>query len=148
MQFATDAMKNMSPEDMANMQKMATQMGNNGGTPAANAMNAPNVMSMLKDPKAMDGMVKMMQNMDEDSLVGMLKMSQPNMDDAAARKAAQSMKGFDEKSMKMAMQFASTLHGAGERVQNAKAYLLARPGVLVAGVFLILALLLRYFGVL
>jgi len=48
--------------------------------------------AFLKDPKAMEGVMKMMSGMDEDSLVGMLKMSQPGMDDATARKAAQSMK--------------------------------------------------------
>lgn len=144
-QMSMEMMKGMSAEDMANMQRMAGQMqGGSGGAPGA----APkmDMSSMMKDPKAMESAMKMMTGMDEGALANMLKMSQPGMSDDAARKAAQQMKSMDEGSMKMMMKVAGGVQGAYVKYKSAQAWLLARPGVLAAIAFLLIALLARWFG--
>lgn len=156
MQQYAELMKGMSPEELQRMQEVAAGASNNFVSPAqarAGEKHASNMgamwgmADMLKDPKAMKQAMSMMKQMDEEQLATLMKMNQPNMTDQNARRMAQQMKSADDRVLGMLLGGMSALARARAQVMSATQWFLTNPTALFAVIVLVLAVILRYVGI-
>ena len=110
---AAGMMKNMKPETMQSMMKMAQSMGTEGGK--GFDPNDPDMMSKmqkeLNNPEMREAMVEMIQGMDSESLKEMSKSMGMTMDDAQAEQAVNALKNISPKTMERMLSMASVAGG-------------------------------------
>eukprot|EP01026_Neomeris_dumetosa_P080767 TRINITY_DN898_c1_g1_i1.p1 TRINITY_DN898_c1_g1~~TRINITY_DN898_c1_g1_i1.p1 ORF type:complete len:562 (-),score=69.87 TRINITY_DN898_c1_g1_i1:230-1915(-) len=134
---ASKMMANMTPEDMERISGFATQSSSQTG-------GQPDPSSMMKDPKMMESAMSMMQNMSENELAQFLKQMSPGMSEEMARTSAQSMKSLSPGQMKILMQ----LQSFAQKLGSVKSAILGKMGLVITILILIVAMLLRFYGVL
>lgn len=153
LQQSAEMMKNMSPEELQRMQQMATSARQSGtAVPSTAAGGVPGtgmgaMADMLKDPKAIKQAMSMMKQMDEGQLANLMKMNQPHMSDEDAHRMAQQMKSADDRVMGMLLGGVSVLAQARARLMSGKDWLLNNPTILIAVILIVIAVVLRYVGV-
>ena len=104
---AASMMKNMKPEAMEGMMKMASEMKDmgldptSGGAPSADAMSK--MAEKMKDPAMQAAMSDMMKNISPEQLKEMSKASGMNMSDEQAEQTAKMMQNLDPKTMQRLM---------------------------------------------
>lgn len=153
LQQSAEMMKNMSPEELQRMQQMATSARQSGtAVPSTAAGGVPGtgmaaMADMLKDPKAIKQAMSMMKQMDEGQLANLMKMNQPHMSDEDAHRMAQQMKSADDRVMGMLLGGVSVLAQARARLMSGKDWLLKNPTILIAVILIVIAVVLRYVGV-
>lgn len=144
--MAAEMMGKMSSEDMQRMQQMAAGMGGAGGAMPSNLMSGE-ALSKLSDPKFMEMSMNMMRSMDQASLVNMMMSSGMCKNEQQAEAMAQQMKGMSDSQMKMMMGAANVMQRGANAFVKTKEALLSRSTLLVAIAVVLLALLLRYLGI-
>eukprot|EP01025_Chloroclados_australasicus_P022532 TRINITY_DN2316_c0_g2_i1.p1 TRINITY_DN2316_c0_g2~~TRINITY_DN2316_c0_g2_i1.p1 ORF type:complete len:551 (-),score=77.20 TRINITY_DN2316_c0_g2_i1:412-2064(-) len=138
MATASKLMANMSPEDLQKMTKLATSAKAAGSNPENMAA------SMMQDPQMMEQALSMMQNMNEDDLAQMFKQMNPGMSDDVAKGSAQQMKKLSQGQMKMLLQAQQFVQKLG----TYKSTVFSRTGIIITLIILLLAIGLRYLGIL
>jgi tetratricopeptide (TPR) repeat protein len=117
---AAGMMKNMKPETMQSMMKMAQGMGADGGK--GFDPNDPDMMSKmqkeLNNPEMREAMVEMIQGMDSESLKEMSKGMGMAMDDAQAEQAVNALKNISPKTMERMLTMASFAGGIYSRFKR------------------------------
>ena len=117
---AAGMMKNMKPETMQSMMKMAQSMGTEGGK--GFDPNDPEMMSKmqkeLNNPEMREAMVEMIQGMDSESLKEMSKSMGMTMDDAQAEQAVNALKNISPKTMERMLSMASVAGGIYSRFKR------------------------------
>lgn len=155
MQQSAELMKSMTPQELQRMQEMASSTNQTSSSPfpvqagagKKAAMDVGGMADMLKDPKAMKQAISMMKQMDEGQLANLMKMNKPNMTDEDARRMAQQMKGADDRVMGVLLGGISVLAQARAKVLCVTEWLLKNPVALVSVVLLVVAVALRFIGI-
>eukprot|EP00798_Chlamydomonas_sp_ICE-L_P001542 gene1543-32922_t len=119
---------------------MAPPLG--GGAPPADMM-----ASMTADPKFMENAMNMMRNMDEETMTSMMKQSGLVKTDDQARQMAKQMKGMSDGQVKMMMKAANVVQAGSRGFAKVRDAVTSRSFLLISLLVLLLALLLRYLGV-
>lgn len=117
---AASMMKNMKPDTMKAMMKMAKSFGADGAQgvdPAGGDMMAK-VQKELNNPEMRQAMVDMMQSMDVDTIKEMSKSMGMSMDDAQAEQAANALKNISPQTMNRMLTMASYAGSAYTRFKR------------------------------
>ena len=119
---ASGMMKNMKPETMKAMMKMAKGMGMDGQGGGGMDPNDPNLMAKMQEglnnPEMREAMVDMMQSMDAESIKEMSQSMGMSMDDAQAEQAANALKNISPKTMDRMLTMASFAGGMYSRFKR------------------------------
>eukprot|EP00882_Tetradesmus_deserticola_P016830 GHRQ01017999.1.p2 GENE.GHRQ01017999.1~~GHRQ01017999.1.p2 ORF type:complete len:285 (+),score=175.06 GHRQ01017999.1:113-967(+) len=151
MQAASQMMANMKPEDFAAMSSMMGGMAA-GGAPGAAGAGPEGVPAGMGDmlanmnPAMVEGMLTSLQAMDEDSLKEMMKGMCGGNEQQAAAMASQ-MKNMSPGQMRMVTKAAGVVQGGVQTARKARAWLAGNVMLVVAAVLLVVAILLRWFGI-
>jgi len=116
---AAGFMKNMKPETMQTMMKMAKSMGDDSG--AAGAGSSDMMAKMQKEfanPEMREAMVDMIQGIDSQSLKEMTQSMGMSMDDAQAEQAVNALKSISPKNMERMLSMASFAGGIYSRFKR------------------------------
>ncbi|GFH28993.1 TPR_REGION domain-containing protein [Haematococcus lacustris] len=149
---AADMMSKMSPEDM---QSMAAMMGAgpSGSAPgrlpglSASGQLPGDMMSKMNDPGMMEAALKMMKGMDKASMASMMQASGLVKSQAQAEAMVDQMQGMSDTQLKMMVKAATVVQSGARVVSRAKEFLYSRPLLVAALLVLLLAVLLRWLGV-
>ncbi|KAL6762238.1 hypothetical protein V8C86DRAFT_2523053 [Haematococcus lacustris] len=149
---AADMMSKMSPEDM---QSMAAMMGAgpsgaaSGRLPGLSASGQlpGDMMSRMNDPGMMEAALKMMKGMDKASMASMMQASGLVKSQAQAEAMVDQMQGMSDTQLKMMVKAATVVQSGARVVSRAKEFLYSRPLLVAALLVLLLAVLLRWLGV-
>ena len=140
--MATEMMGKMKPEDIEQMQKMASTMGMGSGGGGGGGMMPPaGAMDMMKDPKFMESAMGMMRAMDESSLASL--MAAQGMSQEQAQAAAKQMKGMSESQMKMMVKAGAVIQTGAQFAVKAKEFLLSRTMLVIALVLILVGIFLQ-----
>ena len=142
MRMATKMMSNMSAEDVQRMSAMAQKFQGGGG--AAN----PNIADLAKDPDMVATMTKMMKDMDPVELAKMMSSSGMKVTPDQAKAMSETIQGLDEKWLRRLAAVATFFGRLVALYQRVKLYARQNPGMALAIVALIVALILRWRGLL
>ena len=100
----------------------------------------------MNDPQNMEAMTNMMQNMSPEMLMTMSKQMGKDMTEEEAAKTLDMMKGMKPETVKRMMQAAKVVKQTTDSVKKATQAFMARPALVVAGLMLLLAIVLHFFG--
>ncbi|KAF6265915.1 hypothetical protein COO60DRAFT_1476709 [Scenedesmus sp. NREL 46B-D3] len=150
MQAASQMMAGMKPEDFAAMSSMMGGAGAAGGAPgaAAGAAGLPEGMAGMLgsiNPAMLEGMLTSLQAMDEDSLKQMLMGMCGNEQQAAVM--ASQMKKISPGQMRMLTKAAGVVQGGVQAARKAREWLAGNVVLVAAVVLLLVAILLRWYGI-
>ena len=98
---------------------------------------------MMEDPNMMDKVTKMMSNMDTDDLIKMSEQAGMKLDPAQVEK----LKQMKPEHMQMMMKGVVMLQKVAMKAQAAKRAIMERRSLQLALAMLVLAILLRLFGI-
>lgn len=156
MKMAADMMKNMDPEEMMRMQQMATSMGGPGAGMSGGAggmaglseeQKAKMQADMMNNPDSVKMMSRMMDSMDPKTLAAMSKQAGMEISEEQAAKMKDMLKKVKPEHMEKIMKVAGLAQRAGQKAKQAKEFMFSR-GVFWFSLFmLLLAVLLRYLGI-
>ncbi|GAX77330.1 hypothetical protein CEUSTIGMA_g4776.t1 [Chlamydomonas eustigma] len=146
--MASQMMANMKPEDMEKMSKMAASMGMPGpGGAMPSNMDMGDMAAKMNDPAFMESAMAMMKNMDEASISNMMMSSGMCKSKEQAEAMAKQMKGMNDSQMKMMLKAAQVVQSGAKVVQKTKDFILSKGALLLALLLLLIAVILRFFGV-
>eukprot|EP00195_Chlamydomonas_chlamydogama_P015335 CAMPEP_0202894950 /NCGR_PEP_ID=MMETSP1392-20130828/4243_1 /ASSEMBLY_ACC=CAM_ASM_000868 /TAXON_ID=225041 /ORGANISM="Chlamydomonas chlamydogama, Strain SAG 11-48b" /LENGTH=129 /DNA_ID=CAMNT_0049579809 /DNA_START=1 /DNA_END=390 /DNA_ORIENTATION=+ len=126
---------------------MGMGMGGHGGMAGMDPSSLSGMSAAMKNPAMMESAMAMMKNMDEDSLANMLMSSGMCRNPDQAKTMAKQVKGMSDTQMRMMMKTASVVQGVGQAAARTKEVLLSSRTLVVALAVILLAVLLRYLGI-
>eukprot|EP00873_Tetraselmis_striata_P012198 jgi/Tetstr1/432462/TSEL_021838.t1 len=152
MKMAADMMKNMDPADMMRMQQMGSGMGMGGGAGmGAAGMSAEQrermQQDMMSNPDSVKMVSKMMDSMDPKTLAAMSKSAGMEISEEQAAKMKDAMKNIKPEHMEKIMKVAGYAQKAGQKAKQAKEFMLSRKMFWFSLIMLLIAVVLRYLGV-
>ena len=103
---------------------------------------------MAQNPQMLKHMKDMMKNMDPDALSTMMKASGVNVTPEQAKKMADQLGSLNDSQLDRIAKVVSFLGYIASMYQNTKSYIRRNPSMALAIIVLIIALLLRWKGIL
>eukprot|EP00192_Tetraselmis_astigmatica_P024588 CAMPEP_0117679148 /NCGR_PEP_ID=MMETSP0804-20121206/17667_1 /TAXON_ID=1074897 /ORGANISM="Tetraselmis astigmatica, Strain CCMP880" /LENGTH=217 /DNA_ID=CAMNT_0005488565 /DNA_START=235 /DNA_END=888 /DNA_ORIENTATION=- len=147
--MAAKMMGGMSPEDMQRMSQMAGSMGGMGGMGPAGMtteQQAKMQQEMMSNPETMKMMQNMMQSMDPATLAALSKQAGMEISEQQAAQMADAMKKIKPEHMEKLMKVAGYAQKAKQKAVEAKDFLFSRSMFWISLAMLLLAMMMRYFG--
>ena len=151
--MAAKMMESMSPEDIQRMQDMSRAFASQGtgNTPSMQNFSSSSMDDMRKmaqNPEMLKHMKVMMKNMDPDALCSMMKASGMNVTPDQAKKMADQLGSLNDAQLDRIAKVARVIGSVASTYQNMKNYIRRNPSMAIAIVVLIIALFLRWKGIL
>ena len=143
MRLATKMMENMSAEDIKRMTDMAQKFQGSRGAGAA----PPSAEELAKDPDMVATMTSFMKDIDPVSLASMMSSSGVKITPDQAKMMTDSISGMDEKTLARIAKVATFFGRVAALVQRARSYAKQNPAMAIAILVLIIALILRWKGI-
>lgn len=155
LKMAAKMMENMSAEDIQRMQDMSrsfassTPSSSNGATPGAPTMpsSIDDMRKMAQNPEMLKHMQQMLKGMDPESLCTMMKSAGVNVNPEQAKKMQDQLSSLSDTQVERLAKVASVLGTAVSYYQRLKAYIRQNPAMVFAIIVLIIAVYLRYKGI-
>ncbi|GMH37536.1 hypothetical protein BSKO_05409 [Bryopsis sp. KO-2023] len=138
MKAATSMMSQISPEEMAEMSKMAATMQSGGGTPSLAGMGS--------NPTMVRSMFKMMKSMDQDALADMCVSSGMCADKEKAKEMARGFSKMSEGQVEMMVKAAGVVQSGASAMKKTKDFLMGKTALILAIFAIILGILFRSLG--
>ena len=158
MKMAAKMMENMSPEDIQRMQDMSRAFASTGG--ASSTSSVPGNPMQNFSPSSMEDMKKMAQNpvmlkqmqqmlkgMDPEALCSMMKASGVNVTQDQAKKMVDQLGNLNDKQIERIAKVAHIIGAVASAYQKTKEYAKKNPLMVFAVIALLLALFLRWKGI-
>jgi len=140
MRMATKMMENMSPEDMKRMTEMASKFQGAGGA------GVPNAEELAKDSDMVATMTSLMKDLDPVTLASMMSSSGMKITPDQAKMMTDTLSGMDEKTIARIAKVAAFFGKIAALVKRAKMLAKQNPAMALAILVLIVALFLRWKG--
>ena len=141
--MAADMMGKMDPADIQQMMDMMQGQEDVAGAQGDPGKMQEKMAKMMEDPNMMDKVTKMMSNMDTDDLIKMSEQAGMKLDPAQVEK----LKQMKPEHMQMMMKGVVMLQKVAMKAQAAKRAIMERRSLQLALAMLVLAILLRLFGI-
>ena len=142
MRMATKMMENMSREDMKRMTDMALKFQASGGTGAS----PPSAEELAKNPDMVATMTSLMKELDPVTLASMMSSSGMRVTPDQAKMMTDTISGMNEKTIARIAKVAAFVGKVAALVKRAKLYAKQNPAMALAILVLIVALVLRWKG--
>lgn len=142
MRSATKMMANMAPEDVKRMTDMAQKFQATGG-----ANSTRDMAELAKDPDMVKSMTNMMKSMDPVELASMMSASGVKVTADQAKAMRDQLGSMDEKTLERLAKVATFFGKLVALFQRAKMYCRSNPAMALAILVLIVALVLRWKGI-
>jgi tetratricopeptide (TPR) repeat protein len=157
--MAAKMMETMSPEEIQRMQDMSRTFVSQGPAAAAGARENPSMENfspssmddmrkMAQNPAMLKHMKEMMKNMDPDALSTMMKSSGVNVTPEQAKKMADQLGNLNDTQLDRIAKVVSFIGSVASMYQRTKNYIMKNPSMALAILVLIIALFLRWKGIL
>jgi ribosomal protein L12E/L44/L45/RPP1/RPP2 len=158
MKMAAKMMENMSPEDIQRMQDMSRAFASTGGasstsSAAGNPMQnfSPSSMEdmkkMTQNPAMLKQMQQMLKGMDPEALCSMMKASGVNVTPDQAKKMVDQLGNLNDKQIERIAKVAHIIGAVVSAYQKTKEYAKKNPLMVLAVIALLIALFLRWKGI-
>ena len=141
MRMATKMMEKMSPEDMARMSDMASKFQGSAGA------GMPNTEDLAKNPDMVATMTSLMKDLDPVTLASMMSSSGMKISPDQAKMMTDTISGMDEKTIARIAKAAAFFGNLAALFNRAKMLAKQNPAMALAILVLIVALILRWKGV-
>ena len=141
--MAADMMGKMDPADIQQMMDMMQGQEDVAGAQGDPGKMQEKMAKMMEDPNMMDKVTKMMSNMDTDDLIKMSEQAGMKLDPTQVEK----LKQMKPEHMQMMMKGVVMLQKVVMKAQAAKRAIMERRSLQLALAILVLAILLRLFGI-
>lgn len=155
--MAAKMMENMSPEDIRRMQDMsrifesqgtAVRTGDTPSMQNFSPSSMDDMRKMAQNPAMLKHMKDMMKSMDPEALSTMMKTSGVNITPEQAKKMADQLGNLNDTQLDRIAKVVSIIGSIASKYQNTKNYIMRNPSMALAIVVLIIALFLRWKGIL
>ncbi|WPT14196.1 Outer envelope protein 61 [Picochlorum sp. SENEW3] len=156
LKMAAKMMENMSAEDIQRMQDMSRAFASStpsssNGTAAQGAPTMPSSMDdmrkMAQNPEMLKHMQQMLKGMDPESLCTMMKSAGVNVSPEQAKKMQDQLSSLSDTQVERLAKVANVIGTAVSYYQRLKAYIRQNPAMVFAIIVLIIAVYLRYKGI-
>lgn len=155
LKMAAKMMENMSAEDIQRMQDMSrafassTPSSSNGPTQGAPTMpsSMDDMRKMSQNPEMLKHMQQMLKGMDPESLCTMMKSAGVNVSPEQAKKMQDQLSSLSETQVERLAKVANVIGTAVSYYQRLKTYIRQNPAMVFAIIVLIIAVYLRYKGI-
>ncbi|EFJ23762.1 hypothetical protein SELMODRAFT_442699 [Selaginella moellendorffii] len=169
--FAADLMKHMSPSDLERMVDMASGLNLNGGAPSSSSSGpeptrpaAPSASTVpfqpspgmlqpdeqmrrqMKDPAMRELMSSMIKSMTPESMASMSEQLGLQLTPEQAVAAQKAMANLTPDQLDRLMRWTERAQTVTEQAKRAKAWIVGKPGLMLAILMLLVAIVLHYLG--
>lgn len=152
--MAAKMMETMSPEDIQRMQDMSRTFGSQSTTASSPSMQnfSPSSMNdmrnMAQNPDMLKHMQHMMKSMNPDDLCSMMKASGVNVTPEQAKKMVDQLGNLNDAQLDRIAKVARVIGSCASIYQNTKSYIKRNRSMALAILVLLIALFLRWRGIL